>query len=112
MRLTEIDGDLLVSESLLPELEPDPQPAPEEPAYTAVTVGGEVVGALLGFSFTSTTLDVTCATVGSPLRLLEIPTGLALGIVGVELRKNYNVREITCDIEGKTCSLKSILKFA
>lgn len=110
MKLTEIDGDVLMSESLRSELEPEPAIPSSGPSYTAVTAGDTVIGALLGFSFTSTSVDVTCATVGNPFDLLAIPIGASLGIQGVVLGKDYAIEEIACNIEGRTCSLKSILR--
>ena len=110
MRLTEIDGDLYVSDSLLAELEAQPDTRVDDPSPTFVYAGERVIGSLMGFTIGGGFLEVRCVCLIPPLELLSVPSGVPVRIDGAELVKGYTLKEISCDVQGSHCTLKSILR--
>jgi len=110
VRLTEIDGDVYVSDSLLPELEAKAPETPRAESAAIVYAGDAIVGLLTGFNFDSNSLEVHCDCLAPPLDLLAIPLDVSLRIDGGPPIRDYIIKEITCDIQHSRCSLKSILR--
>jgi len=110
VRLTEIDGDLYVSDSLLAELEKEAPTAATSESAAVVYAGEQFVGVLTGFSFSSSSLEVHCDCLVPPLDLLSVSPDALLRIEGGPSIGDYLIKEISCDIQHSRCSLKSILR--